>query len=133
MPSYSPDGKKIAYSAWDGHDREIYTINADGGGGGKVQVTNNSRNDFDPSYSPDGKKIAYAGQDALFPNADYADYEIYTINAGGGIPSFLRWLPGLPQKGTVRLTNNTTNDRAPSWGKLLEVVKPCPETQSSQP
>jgi Tol biopolymer transport system component len=29
-PSYSPDGKKIAYEGYDGHDTEIYTIDADG-------------------------------------------------------------------------------------------------------
>jgi Tol biopolymer transport system component len=31
-PSYSPDGKKIAYEGKDGQDREIYTIDAVGGG-----------------------------------------------------------------------------------------------------
>jgi Tol biopolymer transport system component len=36
VPSYSPDGKKIAY---EGDDGEIYTINASGGG--KSRVTNN--------------------------------------------------------------------------------------------
>jgi Tol biopolymer transport system component len=30
-PSYSPDGKKIAYHSYDGHDFEIYTINVGGG------------------------------------------------------------------------------------------------------
>jgi hypothetical protein len=37
-PSYSPDGKKIAYEGSDGHDNEIYIINADGGGG-RIPVT----------------------------------------------------------------------------------------------
>src|SRR5918992_1583203 len=37
-PSYSPDGRKIAYHGYDGNDFEIYTINA-GGGGGRFQVT----------------------------------------------------------------------------------------------
>jgi hypothetical protein len=85
-----------------------------------------------PDYSPDGQKIAYASWDALFPNGD-GDYEIYTINAGGGGRSLLGWLLGLPHNEPVRLTNNTTHDRYPSWGKLVEVVKPCPETQSSHP
>jgi hypothetical protein len=30
-PSYSPNGKKIVYKGWDGHDDEIYTMNAGGG------------------------------------------------------------------------------------------------------
>src|SRR5215207_7249396 len=41
-------------------------------------------------------KIAYAGQDA--PNGDY---EIYTINSGGG--------------GKKQLTDNSTNDRYPAY------------------
>jgi WD40-like Beta Propeller Repeat len=31
QPSYSPDGKKIAYTMFDGNDTEIYTINVGGG------------------------------------------------------------------------------------------------------
>src|SRR5215208_3254801 len=48
--SYSPSGKKIAYSGQDGAngDYEIYTINA--GGGGKVKVTDNSTDDYYPSW-----------------------------------------------------------------------------------
>jgi hypothetical protein len=46
---------KIAYQGYDGQDYEIYTIKPRGGG--KVQVTDNSTDDFDPCYSPSGKKI----------------------------------------------------------------------------
>lgn len=106
---------KIAYSGSDG-DFEIYTI--DPSGGEKFKVTNNTESDVNPDYSPDGQKIAYAGRDGLTPNADY---EIYTINASGGGRSLL----GLPLNKPVRLTNNTTHDRSPSWGKMVEVVKPC--------
>jgi Tol biopolymer transport system component len=76
-PSYSPDGKRIAYSAFDGNDYEIYTINA--GGGGKTRVTDNNVSDYGPSYSPDGKQIAYTGSDIPSTGS-----EIYTINVGGG-------------------------------------------------
>jgi Tol biopolymer transport system component len=88
---------KIAYSGKDAPngDYEIYTINA--GGGGRIQLTDNSTNDNEPSYSPSGDKIAYSGKDA--PNADY---EIYTINAGGG--------------GRFNVTDNSTDDTEPSWG-----------------
>ncbi len=49
-PSYSPSGKKIAYSGEEGAnaDYEIYTINS--GGGGKFKVTDNSTADREPSW-----------------------------------------------------------------------------------
>jgi Tol biopolymer transport system component len=41
-PSYSPDGKKIAYTVYKGNviEGDIYKIKA--GGGGKSKVTNGS-------------------------------------------------------------------------------------------
>jgi Tol biopolymer transport system component len=86
---------KIAYSGKDapnGGDTEIYTTNAVGGG--KVQLTDNSTDDYYPDYSPNGKKITYEGNDGN-------DNEIYTINAGGG--------------GKHQLTDNSTDDDAPSY------------------
>jgi Tol biopolymer transport system component len=95
-PSYSPDGKKIAFASNRSGTLEIYTINADGTG--TFQVThNNTANDRHPSYSPDGKKIAYAGKDGSQIN----DYEIYTINADG--------------TGTFQVTHNDANDYHPSY------------------
>jgi Tol biopolymer transport system component len=49
-PSYSPSGKKIAYSGKEATnaDYEIYTINA--GGGGRYNVTDNSADDYEPSW-----------------------------------------------------------------------------------
>jgi len=46
--SSSPDGKQIAYTGYDGHDSEIYTIPVSGGK--PVQVTNTSTDGFDPSW-----------------------------------------------------------------------------------
>jgi dipeptidyl aminopeptidase/acylaminoacyl peptidase len=94
----TPPGKpgKIAYSGRDAPapkgDFEIYTINP--GGGGKVQVTDNSTNDYSPSYSPSGKQIVYSAFDGN-------DDELYKINTGGG--------------GRVQLTDNATDDESPSW------------------
>jgi len=99
-PSYSPNGKKIAYTApegvdWDGSDSEIYTINAGGGGkiqlrGGKIQLTHNNTEDYDPSYSPDGKKIVYGN-----------DGELYTIDVRTGH--------------RVQLTHNNKADYDPDY------------------
>ena len=99
--SYSPDGKRIAYTHWDGHDLEIYTINTNGTG--TFQVTNNGTNEFTPSYSPDGKKIVFSGEyrKLFFPWTYAAPPEIYTIGVHG--------------KNRVRLTNNATNDGFPVY------------------
>jgi len=43
QPSYSPDGKKIAYTVYNDSQDDIYTINAFGGG--KTQVTNTDNAD----------------------------------------------------------------------------------------
>jgi Tol biopolymer transport system component len=49
-PSYSPNGKRIAYSGKEGTngDYEIYTIKP--GGGGKFKVTDNTTGDYTPSW-----------------------------------------------------------------------------------
>ena len=98
-PSYLPNGKRIAYTVYDGNDSEIYTINATGGT--PVQVTNNTRSESHPSYSPDGTKIAYSGFDGN-------DWEIYKINATGGTP--------------VQLTNNDMHDTEPDYSPNGEKV-----------
>jgi len=68
------------------------------GGGGKLNVTDNTADDFYPSYSPSGKRIAYSYD----PGAG-ADSEIYTINLDGG--------------GKRPVTDNATNDYDPYWGR----------------
>ena len=48
-PSYSPSGKRIAYTNFvTGGDEEIYTIKP--GGGGRLQVTDNGVDDSDPYW-----------------------------------------------------------------------------------
>jgi Tol biopolymer transport system component len=97
--SYSPDGKRIAYAHWDGHDLEIYTINTNGTG--ELRVTNNGTNEFDPSYSPDGKKIVFSGEKRnVLPFSTYT-VEIYTIGVHGN--------------NRVQLTNNSTYDYFPDY------------------
>jgi TolB protein len=103
-PDWSPDGKKIAYRGSDGHNDDIYTINASGGT--PFNVTNNDTWELGgPSYSPDGKRIAYSSRDGHHD-------EIFTINVSGG---------GTP----FNVTNNGTSDFGPSYspdGKKIAYV-----------
>jgi TolB protein len=97
--SFSPDGKRIAYTHFDGHDDEIYTINTDGTG--KFRVTDNGTNDFDPSYSPGGKKIVFSGEYRKLSRPWTYTAEIYTIGVHGD--------------NRVRLTNNSAYDTSPDY------------------
>jgi hypothetical protein len=48
-PAYSPSGQQIAYAGEDGpNGDEIYTTNV--GGGGRVQLTDNTQDDYEPSW-----------------------------------------------------------------------------------
>src|SRR5215203_2596961 len=100
---YSPDGKKITYTDYEGvngKDTEIWTSNTNGTG--KFQLTNNRTMDLTPSYSPDGKKIVFSGEyRKLFFPWTYAAPEIYTIGVNG--------------KNRVRLTHNSTYDYYPDY------------------
>ena len=102
-PSWSPDGKRIAFSSRrDGHfigefglSYEIYVMDADGGN--EQRLTENRKTDSSPSWSPDGKWIAFTSD----RKGDDVNFEIYVMDANG--------------ENTRRLTNNRVYDAFPSW------------------
>ena len=107
-PSWSPDGKQIAFmSSRDGHvdprhgapTYEIYVMDADGGN--PQNLTNNPADDRVPSWSPDGKRI-------VFSSRRDGNLEIYVMDADGSNPQ--------------NLTNNPYNDRFPSWSPDSERI-----------
>ena len=61
-PSWSPDGRKIAYAQWHGDNpvegAAIWVMNADGSG--KVRLTTGTARGVWPTWSPDGRHIAFA-------------------------------------------------------------------------
>ena len=95
-PSWSPDGKKIAFEREAPcYNFEIYVMNA-ADGSGQTRLTNNANDDYDPSWSPDGKKIAFSSD----REGNYGD--ICNECSDGSSPT--------------RLTNNAaTHDWNPSW------------------
>ncbi len=57
-PSWSPDGKRIAYRSIRDGNSEIFVMNADGSG--KANLTNHPEEDLAPVWLPDGTKIAFS-------------------------------------------------------------------------
>jgi TolB protein len=97
-PSWSPDGRAIAYSSW----RKVPT-----GGGIDIYVSRifqgilenptkgRTESNMQPVYSPDGTRIAFAS------NRSDSNNEIYVMNVDGS--------------GLRRLTNHPAADAVPTW------------------
>jgi Tol biopolymer transport system component len=94
FPSWSPDGKRIAWTRGGALDpeAELWIMNADGTA--KRQITFNSFPDGHASFSPDGTKL-------VFRSVRNGNMDIYVINVDG--------------TGEQRLTDDPTLDRIPEW------------------
>ena len=97
-PSWSPDGKRIAFAS----DRDgdllhfnIYVMDVDGKN--PQRLTNNRQNDQYPSWSPDGKRIAFSSD----KKGNWKNFDIYVMDADG--------------KNQQILTDNDFYDQYPSW------------------
>jgi TolB protein len=120
-PTWSPDGKNIAFHASASGtappligtpgaattDSDIFLLNVDdalAGVGSRINITNNaSAIDDDPDWSPDGMKIVFTSHSVNEPNHNNAvSAELYIMNADG---------TGTP----TRLTFNGEEERAPAW------------------
>jgi len=94
-PSFSPDGRQIAFSRWLAGElqlAEILVMAADGSG--VTRITNNDYPDEQPTWSPDGRQIA------LVSRQDN-NWDIYVINADGSA--------------RTRLTDHPGRDQNPKW------------------
>ena len=97
-PSWSPDGKQIAFKSdrkGDEVNYEIYVMDADGGN--LQRLTNNRVDDWSPSWSPDGERIVFASN----TDGNHENHEIYVMDNDGG--------------NQQKLTNNPHRDSAPEW------------------
>ena len=92
-PSWSPDGRLIAYySEQPDGKADLFVMQADGTGARAILQT-----PFDeggPAFSPDGRQIA-------FDTDRDGNFEIYVVNLDGG--------------GLRRVTNHPGRDVAPAW------------------
>ena len=97
-PSWSPDGKRIAFSAdrkGDLQNFDIYVMDADGGN--EQKLTENRVHDRYPSWSPDGNRIVFASE----KDGNWESLDIYVMDTDGG--------------NLQNLTNNPQIDLNPAW------------------
>ena len=102
-PSWSPDGREIAYRSEVVGNSEIYVMEADGTK--KRNVTRNAGSDYSPSWSPRGNQIAFTSDRGGGRN------DIYVMNTDGS--------------GVRRVTANAATDEYPTWapeGKRIAFV-----------
>ncbi|HEX9580908.1 MAG TPA: BamA/TamA family outer membrane protein [Gemmatimonadales bacterium] len=57
-PSFSPDGRRLVFTGYDGGLSDLFTVNADGSD--LRRLTNDRYADLHPVWSPDGRTIAFA-------------------------------------------------------------------------
>jgi TolB protein len=97
-PTWSPDGKKIAFAGQDGRFTDIFVMNSDGTNIERVTQANKKNgaraSNEDPTFSPDGRFIAYIS------NRD-GNWQIYMSTVDG--------------EKEQRVTNDSYNYFKPKW------------------
>jgi Tol biopolymer transport system component len=100
-PTWSPDGKRIAFLSGSAPDYFIWTMNADGS---DARSLSSQRVDGDLAWSPDGSRFAFS----VFANGNF---DIWVTNADGS--------------GVTRLTDKPHGEYHPAWspdGNLIAFV-----------
>jgi Tol biopolymer transport system component/imidazolonepropionase-like amidohydrolase len=92
LPSWSPDGTRIAFQAYRDNTWNVWTIGADGSG--PRRETAGPFDDREPHWSPDGTRLAFSSDRS-------GSYDI--------------WILTLATGGVRQLTSNAANDSMPAW------------------
>ncbi len=113
-PTWSPDGRKLAFSSSDGRNSDIWEYNFDTRN--IDRLTENGGLDWYPAWSPDGEKIAFA-------SLRDGNWEIYVMDADGS--------------DQTRKTRTQQSETDPTWQPLHDsaneppIQPPVPDPGSS--
>jgi len=99
QPSWSPDGRRIAFQAYRTSTWQIWTVNADGSD--LKPVTSSPYDDREPAWSPDGTRIAFSSDRS-------GNYDVWVLTLSTGA---LR-----------QATRAPSNEFMPSWRSANEVA-----------
>lgn len=85
FPSFSPNGKWIAYTTWNDEEKSaVWRVKTDGSS--RTKVTTRPGRYAEPAFSPDGSRIVFVrlGGDILTGGTDAREQGVYWISADGG-------------------------------------------------
>lgn len=113
QPTFSPDGKRIAFASNRAGDWDIWVIDIDGTNA--IQITSGPSDDLHPSWSPDGQRLVYCSRG---PRDGQWGLWIVSAEAGGvrqfiGNGLFPEWSP----KGDV-IVYQRARQRGTRWFSL---------------
>lgn len=110
-PSFSPDGKKLAFCSTRSGNWDIYVMDCDGRN--VIQVTSGAAQDLYPSFSPDGTRIVYS---SLSSQSDQWELWVADLDSGQkrmiGYGLFPSWSPG---KTVDRIAFQRARQRGSRW------------------
>lgn len=98
-PSWSPDGRQLAYVSYETGRPAVYV--QDLASGGKRMISDPNQSSISPSWSPDGRSIAMSV-------SNRGDYDIFVASAGGG--------------GLRQITNTRGIDAEPQWANADTLI-----------
>jgi dipeptidyl aminopeptidase/acylaminoacyl peptidase len=107
-PSWSADGRSLAFASTRSGRRQIYAVQLDFARSlvapcaiGPCRLTNDSAEDYDPSWSPDGQSIVFTSTGSGTP-------QIYKMTATG--------------QEVKRLTTDNATDQQASWSSMGQIA-----------
>ena len=114
-PTWSPDGRRIAFASDRDGDFEIYVMASDGTD--VVKLTQNDASDISPTWSPDGRRIAFAS------DRD-GNYEVYVIDLERGTETNITNNPAwdLSPAASPSCRTATATTRSTPWS-LTEAIR----------